>query len=73
MKPLLNESSDLSKITTRVKFVSDTYRLLVLRPFGFRFSALRKPKAYSIGALAYEYGAEMQTWNPRLHICLMDS
>ena len=34
---------------------------------------MRNPKAYSIGALAYEYGAEMQILKPRLHMWRIDS
>jgi hypothetical protein len=53
--------------------IRSTYLFLVFRRSGFISTDFMKPKAYSIGALACEYGAEMQIEKPRAFMWLTDS
>ena len=73
LQPPGHHVGHVPKGSTHVSVVDVTYRLPVLSPLGFKFTDLKNAKAYSAGAAAYEYGAEMQTLKPSVLMYLSDS
>ena len=53
-KPGLDHVDEVPKGSKTVTLENGTYLLPVRWPEGFKFTALKKPKTYSIGALANE-------------------
>ena len=51
-KPGLDEVNNVPKRSTSVRVAVETYFLPVLSICGFKFTDLKKPKAYSIGVEA---------------------
>ena len=63
--PSLHYVRYVSKISTELTVRKFSYFLDTLNFVGFKSTDLKKPKAYSIGLVAYEYGADIQTLKPR--------
>ena len=54
LQPALDHVYYVPKASVTVMLFDDTYFFPVFKPSGFKFTALKKPKMYSIGALAKE-------------------
>ena len=72
-QPGLDEAGDGPEGTKKISDGEGTYRLPVRSERGFRSPCLRKAKASSTGAVAYEYGAEITTRKPSARMCATDS
>ena len=60
-QPTADEVYHIPKCSTSVRFLMMTYLLPVRNEFGLRSPCFKYAKANSIGAVEYEYGADMMT------------